>query len=89
MLEASYASDAFRDCSFEICVMDNRGIGKSSVPSSKKSYTTLVMAQDALGVMVRTRQDALGVMVRTHQLPMFGPSVMPLCMTISCYSRDP
>lgn len=55
MLRASGSSDVFCDCLFEVCVVDNRGIGKSSVPTQKTAYTTAVMAQDTLGVMVRHR----------------------------------
>ncbi|KAG2485288.1 hypothetical protein HYH03_015963 [Edaphochlamys debaryana] len=35
----------------QVCVFDNRGIGRSTVPADKKAYTTTIMAQDALGVM--------------------------------------
>lgn len=40
-------------CSLEVCVVDNRGVGGSSVPKDKAQYSTRHMAQDALGVMVR------------------------------------
>ncbi|CAI5466908.1 unnamed protein product [Closterium sp. Yama58-4] len=32
----------------EVCVFDNRGIGKSTCPTDKKAYTTTIMAMDAL-----------------------------------------
>ncbi|KAL5998899.1 hypothetical protein ACLOJK_009847 [Asimina triloba] len=35
----------------EVCAFDNRGMGRSSVPTKKSEYTTLVMAKDALALM--------------------------------------
>ncbi|CAI9767727.1 unnamed protein product [Fraxinus pennsylvanica] len=35
----------------EVCAFDNRGMGRSSVPSKKSDYTTKVMAKDAIAVM--------------------------------------
>ncbi|GAX78259.1 hypothetical protein CEUSTIGMA_g5701.t1 [Chlamydomonas eustigma] len=42
---------AQNDRTLEICVFDNRGIGKSSVPKPKTAYSTEIMAADALGLM--------------------------------------
>ncbi|CAK9214520.1 unnamed protein product [Sphagnum troendelagicum] len=35
----------------QVCAFDNRGVGRSSAPKRKKSYTTLTMAKDALALM--------------------------------------
>ncbi|GJN19644.1 hypothetical protein PR202_gb06939 [Eleusine coracana subsp. coracana] len=35
----------------EVCCFDNRGVGRSSVPTSKSQYTTAIMATDALALM--------------------------------------
>ncbi|THU59539.1 hypothetical protein C4D60_Mb07t03160 [Musa balbisiana] len=35
----------------EVCCFDNRGVGRSSVPSEKSDYTTSIMAEDALALL--------------------------------------
>ncbi|KAJ4850791.1 hypothetical protein Tsubulata_009780 [Turnera subulata] len=35
----------------QVCAFDNRGMGRSSVPTKKTQYTTRIMAQDAVAVM--------------------------------------
>ncbi|KAL6533336.1 hypothetical protein OROMI_027448 [Orobanche minor] len=35
----------------EVCAFDNRGMGRSSVPTKKSEYTTKIMAKDAIAVM--------------------------------------
>ncbi|XP_057798744.1 uncharacterized protein LOC131014705 [Salvia miltiorrhiza] len=35
----------------EVCAFDNRGMGRSSVPTKKSEYTTSIMAKDALALM--------------------------------------
>ncbi|XP_058100507.1 uncharacterized protein LOC131245217 isoform X2 [Magnolia sinica] len=35
----------------EVCAFDNRGMGRSSVPTKKSEYTTTIMAKDALALM--------------------------------------
>ncbi|XP_075502535.1 uncharacterized protein LOC142540340 [Primulina tabacum] len=35
----------------EVCAFDNRGIGRSSIPSKKSEYTTETMASDAIALM--------------------------------------
>ncbi|WOH06653.1 hypothetical protein DCAR_0626081 [Daucus carota subsp. sativus] len=35
----------------EVCALDNRGMGRSSVPAKKSEYTTRIMAKDAIAVM--------------------------------------
>lgn len=36
----------------DICVFDNRGIGKSSCPTNKDAYSIEIMAKDAIAVVV-------------------------------------
>lgn len=36
-----------------MCILDNRGVGNSSSPVKQQAYSTTLMAQDALAVMVR------------------------------------
>ncbi|CDP05044.1 unnamed protein product [Coffea canephora] len=35
----------------EVCAFDNRGMGRSSVPTKKSAYTTTLMAKDAVAIM--------------------------------------
>ncbi|XP_074579441.1 uncharacterized protein LOC141835935 [Curcuma longa] len=35
----------------EVCCFDNRGAGRSSVPTTKSDYTTTIMAKDALALL--------------------------------------
>ncbi|URE14254.1 hydrolase, alpha beta fold family domain containing protein [Musa troglodytarum] len=35
----------------EVCCFDNRGVGRSSVPTEKSDYTTTIMAEDALALL--------------------------------------
>ncbi|KAL3630711.1 hypothetical protein CASFOL_023695 [Castilleja foliolosa] len=35
----------------EVCAFDNRGMGRSSVPTKKSEYTTKIMARDVLALM--------------------------------------
>ncbi|GAB4858498.1 hypothetical protein Ancab_009974 [Ancistrocladus abbreviatus] len=35
----------------EVCAFDNRGMGRSSVPTKRSEYTTTIMAKDAIAVM--------------------------------------
>lgn len=39
------------DVGVEICAFDNRGMGRSSVPTTKSDYTTRIMASDAIAVL--------------------------------------
>ena len=38
----------------EVCLIDNRGVGRSSVPRKLQDYTTELMAADAKSVLVRS-----------------------------------
>lgn len=40
-----------REGLIEVCALDNRGMGRSSVPTKKSDYTTRIMAKDAIAVM--------------------------------------
>nr|GEW79010.1 alpha/beta hydrolase fold-1 [Tanacetum cinerariifolium] len=35
----------------QVCVFDNRGMGRSSIPKNKSDYTTKIMAADAISLM--------------------------------------
>ncbi|KAI3508114.1 hypothetical protein L1887_23116 [Cichorium endivia] len=35
----------------EVCAIDNRGVGRSSIPTKRSEYTTSIMAKDAIAVM--------------------------------------
>ncbi|CAG7880194.1 unnamed protein product [Brassica rapa] len=35
----------------EVCAFDNRGMGRSSVPSHKSEYTTTIMAKDSISLL--------------------------------------
>ncbi|CAO2821325.1 unnamed protein product [Amaranthus hypochondriacus] len=37
--------------SMEVCAFDNRGMGRSSVPTKKSEYTTTIMAKDTIALM--------------------------------------
>ncbi|XP_038984486.1 putative aminoacrylate hydrolase RutD isoform X2 [Phoenix dactylifera] len=39
------------DEGIEVCCFDNRGTGRSSVPTKKSEYTTTIMAKDALALL--------------------------------------
>ncbi|EEF40457.1 putative aminoacrylate hydrolase RutD [Ricinus communis] len=39
------------DCGIQVCAFDNRGMGRSSVPTKKSQYTTKIMAKDAIALL--------------------------------------
>ncbi|CAI9086920.1 OLC1v1020848C4 [Oldenlandia corymbosa var. corymbosa] len=43
--------DGTESTGMEVCAFDNRGMGRSSVPTKKSAYTTTLMAKDAIAVM--------------------------------------
>uniref|UniRef100_M4EJY2 AB hydrolase-1 domain-containing protein n=1 Tax=Brassica campestris TaxID=3711 RepID=M4EJY2_BRACM len=47
--------DVSDDCGIgqgmEVCAFDNRGMGRSSVPSHKSDYTTTIMAKDSISLL--------------------------------------
>ena len=58
-----------------IMVLDNRGVGRSSAPAKLRAYSTSIMADDVLAVMVRPRAAS-------------SPIIEPLCSSgvVSCSS---
>ena len=42
-------------CMVQLLVLDNRGVGRSSMPRSRKAYTSTTMAIDVLCIMVSTQ----------------------------------
>jgi pimeloyl-ACP methyl ester carboxylesterase len=38
------------------CTLDNRGMGRSSTPKSELAYSTEIMAEDVLTLLVRLPQ---------------------------------
>lgn len=57
------------DTSFalQVLVLDNRGVGRSSMPRNKSAYSTTSMAMDVLCIMV-SAQDDVGQSVSWRQL---------------------
>ncbi|WIA35317.1 hypothetical protein OEZ86_003772 [Tetradesmus obliquus] len=45
-----------------VCVMDNRGMGRSSCPQDSAAYSTSIMARDVLAVMDQLRWDKAHVL---------------------------
>ncbi|KVI07612.1 uncharacterized protein LOC112508763 [Cynara cardunculus var. scolymus] len=43
--------DGYNPKGIEVCVFDNRGVGRSSIPTKKSEYTTRIMAKDAIALM--------------------------------------
>ncbi|KAM1232323.1 hypothetical protein ACFX13_042889 [Malus domestica] len=41
----------FSGVGIEVCAFDNRGMGRSSIPTKKSEYTTRTMAKDAIALM--------------------------------------
>ncbi|KAL1206699.1 hypothetical protein V5N11_027258 [Cardamine amara subsp. amara] len=39
------------DSGIEVCAFDNRGMGRSSVPTHKSEYTTTIMAKDSINLL--------------------------------------
>jgi pimeloyl-ACP methyl ester carboxylesterase len=39
------------DSGIEVCAFDNRGMGRSSVPTHKSEYTTTIMANDSISLL--------------------------------------
>ncbi|KAL9237426.1 hypothetical protein vseg_011975 [Gypsophila vaccaria] len=44
-------STAEIDFGIQVCGLDNRGVGRSSIPTDKSKYSTTIMAKDAIAVM--------------------------------------
>ena len=64
-------------------VLDNRGVGRSSAPDKMAAYSTSIMADDVLAVMVRTHA-ALCCLVQTHPPIRFGFCARALASMLIC-----
>jgi pimeloyl-ACP methyl ester carboxylesterase len=69
-----------------MCTFDNRGIGRSSVPTHKSRYTTKIMAEDALVLMDHLGWKSahivgfsMGGMIATKLAAMAPHRVLSLC----------
>ena len=51
-LDELLAEDAQGRAAARVLLLDNRGVGRSSIPCRRSAYSTTVMAQDVLAVMV-------------------------------------
>ncbi|XP_022158048.1 uncharacterized protein LOC111024626 [Momordica charantia] len=49
--DASQESNSGDGGGIEVCAFDNRGMGRSSVPTKKSEYTTKIMAKDAIALL--------------------------------------
>ncbi|KAK9147241.1 hypothetical protein Scep_005998 [Stephania cephalantha] len=47
----SSSSNSNDEIGVEVCAFDNRGMGRSSVPTKTSEYTTAIMAKDAIALM--------------------------------------
>ncbi len=54
VLNGTQAAQQAERAPMVICLLDNRGYGRSSTPQDKKQYSTELMAKDVVNVMVRT-----------------------------------
>jgi hypothetical protein len=72
-----------------VVLLDNRGIGKSSAPHGKGAYSTAIMAQDALAVMVRTGATNTSGLCHLPPRPgrcsPSGPALAPTCVHMHVY----
>ncbi|KAJ7299145.1 hypothetical protein O6H91_Y221800 [Diphasiastrum complanatum] len=50
-VECGTDDDGNRQTGVQVCAFDNRGVGRSSVPTSKSEYTTTIMATDAKALL--------------------------------------
>ncbi|KAI3756940.1 hypothetical protein L6452_04472 [Arctium lappa] len=47
----SSSDGGYNDKGIEVCAFDNRGVGRSSIPTKRSEYTTRIMAKDAIALM--------------------------------------
>ena len=57
-LDELLARDACGRPATRVLLMDNRGVGRSSIPRRRAAYSTSHMASDVLAVLVRSRRRA-------------------------------
>lgn len=51
-LDELLAEDRLGRPAARVLLLDNRGVGRSSIPQRRSAYSTTAMAQDALAIMV-------------------------------------
>ncbi|KAM6555539.1 hypothetical protein CsatB_002558 [Cannabis sativa] len=80
--EASFGGDGI-----EVCAFDNRGMGRSSVPTKKSEYTTKIMAKDAIALLdhlgwtkVHVFGHSMGAMISTKLAAMVPERVLSLAL---------
>ncbi|PON72041.1 Epoxide hydrolase-like [Parasponia andersonii] len=80
--EAGFSGDGI-----EVCAFDNRGMGRSSVPTRKSEYTTKIMARDAIALLDHlgwTRAHvfghSMGAMIATKVAAMVPERVLSLAL---------
>lgn len=75
------------DGGIEVCAFDNRGMGRSSVPTRKSQYTTKIMAKDAIAVLDHLGWEkahvfghSMGAMIACKLTAMVPDRVMSLAL---------
>ena len=61
MLRTVGSQDDAGEPPMAVCVLDNRGVGRSSSPAGWKNYTTEIMAGDVLTLMVGVTPTVLAL----------------------------
>ncbi|KAL8199710.1 hypothetical protein R6Q57_013278 [Mikania cordata] len=71
----------------EVCAIDNRGVGRSSIPIKRSDYTTKIMAKDAIAVMdhlgwkkAHVFGHSMGGMIASKLAALFPYRVMSLAL---------
>ncbi|GKC73446.1 alpha/beta hydrolase fold-1 [Tanacetum coccineum] len=71
----------------EVCAFDNRGVGRSSIPTKRSEYTTTIMAKDAIAVMdhlgwkkAHVFGHSMGGMIASKLAALFPDRVMSLAL---------
>ncbi|XP_062120082.1 uncharacterized protein LOC133834474 isoform X2 [Humulus lupulus] len=80
--EACFSGDGI-----EVCAFDNRGVGRSSVPTKKSEYTTKIMAKDAIALLdhlgwtkVHVFGHSMGAMISTKLATTVPERVLSLAL---------
>ncbi|KAJ0653472.1 putative carboxylesterase [Helianthus annuus] len=71
----------------EVCAIDNRGVGRSSIPTKRSEYTTTIMAKDAIAVMdhlgwkkAHVFGHSMGGMIASKLAALFPERLMSLAL---------
>ncbi|XWS48585.1 hypothetical protein CRYUN_Cryun13aG0089300 [Craigia yunnanensis] len=71
----------------EVCAFDNRGMGRSSVPTKKSDYTTRIMAKDAIALLDHLRWKkahvfghSMGAMIACKLVAMVPDRILSLAL---------